>query len=808
MPRCIGICRSAAALVGCAMLASIARAEPENLTPSANEAASFGLRGVYFVPNEGQWSDAEVQFGLRSRGLDVAFRPSSFRMQLRRESWRNRGDSLESTESTTSHFETLTLGVTFPGSNAVSPEGLFPQAAKFNYFVGGEGRNPARDVPSFRAVVYRNLYDGIDLHVMGSDDGVLKYEFHVAPGAEYSQIRIEYAGLESLSVDQSSGDLLIETPVGVLRDAAPIAWQISGTGTESEHGDLVGVPAQRFLPARFSLIDDRTYGIVLDAASDPSLPLIIDPEIEWMYYLGGRRDELGLGIAVDRAGDALVTGFTSSTDFVGANNQHHGDTFDAFALKISPSGKLVWMTYLGGRGDDEGLAIAVDDSGDALVTGHTRSGDFVGRNNSYQGGSYDAFALKVSSSGELQWMTYLGGGDEDYGRGVAADSDGNALVTGLTTSIDFNGRNNSYYGGSSDAFALKINPSGELQWMEYLGGRGSEGGNAVGVDGAGNAVLIGSTSSTDFSGRNNSNHGSQDAFALKVASSGQLLWMSYCGGDDSEQAFGIALDGAGNALVTGETRSTDFVGRNNTHNGGGGDAFALKVSPSGQLQWMTYLGGTGREWGYGIAVECGGGSIVTGFTESTDFVGQNNSHHGGRNDAFAVKVSPSGGIESMTHLGGSGDDWGYGIALDGAGNALVTGLTGSTDFANRKNSSYGGIGDAFIARLRLAGPTLSVETSCPSSGPIHITWEGATPGGRVSLLFARETGSAQIPSHWSCPGTELGLGRHQLHVVVKPWSDEFGSGYVDGIAGSIACGGYMQLLDLTCCTTSNVAILE
>ena len=188
-----------------------------------------------------------------------------------------------------------------------------------------------------------------------------------------------------------------------------------------------GIPT---IPARFETLDQHTYTIALDAAPDPSLPLVIDPEIEWMYYLGGSREESGHGIAVDGAGNALVAGTTRSADFAGRTNSHHG-TFDAFALKVSPSGQLQWMTYLGGSGDDMGAGIAVDRAGNALVAGTTDSSNFAGRNNLYYGRD-DAFALKLRPSGRLQWMTYLGGSAWDWGSGIAVDSAGNALVAGFT----------------------------------------------------------------------------------------------------------------------------------------------------------------------------------------------------------------------------------------------------------------------------------------------------------------------------------------------------------------------------------------
>ncbi|MCC6909623.1 MAG: SBBP repeat-containing protein [Phycisphaerales bacterium] len=858
-------------LACCTLFPPSATAGPAESDPAATEMLRLGLRGVYFVPNQGQWADSEVHYGLRSRGLDVACRQSALTMHMAREAnesnattkaspKRERGgvggasheaflaDASGSLRESAA-LDRLTLTITFPGSHAVLPVGGNPQAAKFNYFVGGEDRTTASDVPSFGAVIYENLYDGVDLHVMGNDDGVLKYEFHVAPGADYSQIRIAYDGIESLCIDDA-GDLHINTSFGTLADGAPVVWQEDlhpllrlggggpGRGSSSDFTEAPAntaahfsnhphpdpppqsrgrepesAPSRQHLPARFELCDAHTYRIALDGPVDPTRELIIDPELQWMTYLGGIREDEGRGIAVDSAGNALVTGWTHSTDFEGRNNAHHGGDFDAFVLKVSASGALQWMTYLGGTGGDFGDGIALDSAGNGLVTGSTLSFDFEGRNNAYHGGVYyDAFIVKVSATGALQWMTYLGGSGDDYGIGIAVDSAGNALVTGYATSADFEGRNNAHHGGADDAFIVKVSASGVLQWMNYLGGSRNDYCFGIAVDSAGNALVTGWTSSTDFEGRNNVLHGGEydaDAFAVKVNASGALQWMSYLGGSDGEFGSGIAVDSAGNALVMGATYSSDFEGRNNAHHGGDFDAFVLKVSASGTLQWMIYLGGTSFDWGGRIAVDSVGNALVTGYTYSTDFEGRNNAYRGGvYYDAFVVKVSATGALQWMTYLGGSGDDYGIGIAVDSAGNALVTGYTFSTDFEGRNNVKHN-YNDAFVVKLRIAdAPQLSVAATCPSGGPIHVSWSGATPGRLAALIFASEQGAFVLPPQMPCAGTILGLGSRQLQVVWTGNTGPDGSGAVGRTAGPGACGGYLQLLDVPTCGTSNVVRVE
>ncbi|MCL4198361.1 MAG: SBBP repeat-containing protein [Phycisphaerales bacterium] len=826
-------------LACCVLIAPPATGGPAESDPAASEMLKLGLCGVYIVPNQGQWADREVHYALRSRGLDVAFRESALTMHLTRHV-----DSISRADASTSRadastsraaastsrareeaalnverdvpladtrgssgesaaYDGLTLTITFPGSNGVLPIGAQPQAAKFNYFVGGEGRATASGVLSYGAVIYEDLYDGVDLHVRGNDDGVLKYEFHVAPGADYAQIRIAYHGIDSLCIDEA-GNVQINTSFGTLADGAPVVYH-----PRSLTGGFVKGQSRDAVPARFELCDDRTYRFALDGPVDPTRELIIDPDLEWMTYLGGSGGDRGNGIAVDSAGNALVTGFTYSTDFEGRNNAYRGGEYDAFVVKVSGSGALQWMTYLGGRLDDEGYDIAVDGAGNALVAGNTYSPDFEGRNNASHGGPYDAFVVKVSASGALQWMTYLGGSRDDFGGGVAVDKAGNLLVTGSTTSTDFEGRNNAYR-GYYDAFAVKVSGSGALQWMTYLGGTDYDYGRGIAVDGTGNALVTGGTGSFDFEGRNNASHGgASDAFVVKVSGSGDLQWMTYLGGSDREEGNGIAVDSAGKSLVTGETWSSVFEGRNNAYHNYA-DGFVVKVSASGALQWMTYLGGSAYDWGNGIAVDSTGNALVTGETHSTDFEGRNNTEHGSY-DAFVVKVSPPGALQWMTYLGGRNNDYGEGIAVDSAGNALTTGGTASTAFEGRNNAYHGGTMDAFVVKLRGAGSgglQLLVAATCPSGGPIQISWSGATGGGQIALIFARDTGSFIIPNNHPCAGTTLGLGSNEIQIAYQGSAGQNGSRTLNSTTGPGPCGGYLQLVDIATCGTSNVARIE
>jgi len=255
-------------------------------------------------------------------------------------------------------------------------------------------------------MVYHNLYDGVDLHIWGdagataSTGNVLKYEFHVALGADYSQIQIRYDGIDSLCVD-NTGDLRIATQFGTLTDSAPLVWQQPGPSRDKGSAPSRVSPSDspETIPARFELVDEATHRFALDGPVDGTRTLIIDPDVEWMLVIGGGRDEDCWGVAIDGHESSLITGSTNSPTFEGRNNAYHGG-WDAYIAKIDASGTLEWATYLGGGGFDQGRDIAADADDNVFITGKTTSTGFSGRNNEFHGRD-DALPAKVNAGGIL-----------------------------------------------------------------------------------------------------------------------------------------------------------------------------------------------------------------------------------------------------------------------------------------------------------------------------------------------------------------------------------------------------------------------
>jgi hypothetical protein len=421
---------------------------------------------------------------------------------------------------------------------------------------------------------------------------------------------------------------------------------------------------------------------------------------------------------------------------------------------FSYAGALIYSTHLGSgsQGYDWGLGIAIDSSGNAYITGGTVSSDFPTTpgafDTTYNGGDYtgDAFVTTLNPNGTaLVYSTYLGGSGGDVGYGIAVDSSGNTYITGLTASTDFPttpGAFDTLYNGAVNGFVSKLNPGGTaLVYSTYLGGGNGDECNGIAIDSSGNAYITGYTTSFNFpitSGAFDiSYNGAGDGFVCKLNPNGTaLLYSTYLGGKDEDWASGIAIDGSGNAYITGYSGSTDFpttpeAFETSSHGGGynNSDAFVTKVDSTGTaLVYSTYLGGGNIDHALGIAIDASGNAYITGYTSSTDFSTTpdaiDTSFNGEApfyySDVFVTKLNPSGtALLYSTYLGGGDDDEGYGIAVDDMENVYITEYIFSTDFPTTPDAfdiSYNGSGDVAVTKLNARGTGLVYSTYLGGGG--------------------------------------------------------------------------------------------
>ncbi|MBI1336224.1 MAG: choice-of-anchor D domain-containing protein [Phycisphaera sp.] len=366
----------------------------------------------------------------------------------------------------------------------------------------------------------------------------------------------------------------------------------------------------------------------------------------WSSYVGGTASDSGNSVAVASDGSVYITGQTSSSGWVsgGYDNTLDGSG-DAFVVKFSPSGQHQWSTYLGGTGNDSGNSVAVAPDGSVYVTGTTASSGWVsGGDDTSQNGGTDGFVVKLNAAGQHQWSTYLGGTSNDYGNSVAVDPDGSVYVTGETFSTGWvSGGYDTSQNGSADGFVVKLNAAGQHLWSTYLGGTEYDYGFSVAVAPDGSVYVTGQTFSSGWvsGGYDIDYGGGADGFVVKLNAAGQHLWSTYLGGTATDNGNSVAVATDGSVYVTGSTYSSGWVsGGYDTSQNGDADGFVVKLNTAGQYQWSTYLGGTGNDYGYFVAVAPDGSVYVAGETESSGWVsGGYDTSQNGSIDAFLVRLS-------------------------------------------------------------------------------------------------------------------------------------------------------------------------
>ena len=519
----------------------------------------------------------------------------------------------------------------FVGANPKpTVSGVDEVPGKSNYFLGNDPQKWRTNVPTYSRVRYASVYPGVDVVYYGRQSR-LEYDLVLAPGVDPHAIRLAVEGAGDMWLD-AQGNLVLSLGGSEMQIRKPVVYQqVAGT--------------KRLVEAAYALRGKNEVGFQL-AAYDTSRSLIIDPALVYSSYLGGSGNDGAFSVAVDSAGNAYVTGGTVSLDFpttAGVVQSSYGGTGncksatdftcgDIFVTKINATGSAVlWSTYLGGTDKEAAAAIAMDTASNVYVAGNTHSANYPTTATAFQRvlkGNTDAIVTKLNSTGSaLVYSTYLGGSVKELIFGLALDSSKNAYVAGNTTSSDFPTTAGSFQivctsCPAGSAFVSKLNSTGSaLVYSTFLGGSTASLGAGIAVNSAGNAFVTGETIDTDFPTKN-------------------PIQAAFAGG-------GVACD-FGNGLVC-------------------GDAFVTEFNPAGSaLVYSTYLGGSGEDSGFAIAVDTTG-AYVAGGTDSSNFPTTTSAFQrtfgGGAvgcastglacGDAFITKINPAGSAKVYsTYLGG------------------------------------------------------------------------------------------------------------------------------------------------------------
>jgi len=751
--------------------------------------AAYGRLPLSFVENRGQ-ADGRVRYQAQGPRYTFHFTRSQIALSFLK----------QAPSRTRASAEGVALALRFLGANRdVALEGEDPAPGRVNYLRGDDPKRWRTALRTYRTVVYRELWRGIDMLVSGRD-GQLKYEFRVRPGARPADIRLAYAGADGVAVDRD-GALALQTPMGKLRDAAPVAYQqIDGRR----------VPVD----SRYAIDDagaDPRYGFALGSYRTDR-ELVIDPGVEYSTFLGGASDEDGNGIDVDADGSAYIVGTTQSSDLpttTGAfDRSFAGGVVDVFVSKLNAAGSaLVYSTYLGGtptptrRGTGDpfefGRAIAVDGNGNAYVTGQTTSSDFPTTSGAFDTSlsvgseeATDAFVTKLNATGSgLAYSTFLGGTSRDDGRAIALDAQNNAYVAGETTSSDFpttDGAFDRTRAGGVDSYVTKLNAAGSaVAYSTYLGGADNETAGDVQVDSQGSAYVAGGTRSAEFpttAGAFQPTHNGGgfgelfDGFVTKLNATGSgLVYSTFLGGSNIDRVGSLAIDAAGNAYAVGGTLSPEFPttegaldrtpGPRSDGLQGTSDVFVTKLDPTGSgLVYSTFMS---QSSGADIALDADNNAWLVGSVSATNEARPENvlttpdawqpQFGGGGGDATVAKINAAGSeLLYATFLGGSSSEGAGGVALDPAGDVYVVGSTVSADFPTTTGAFdrvFGGDpslfwGDAFVTKFTLTGaghesPPPRVAVSSLSLDPTSVT-SGGSSTATVTLTAAAPAGGASV----------------------------------------------------------------
>jgi uncharacterized repeat protein (TIGR01451 family) len=762
-------CLTAAVLAAVAFPGRTRAASPEPPATPEVGARAPGLP-LFFVPNLGQ-SPPAVRFQARTLGGAVFFTQREVVLALPRPERPGpagkasiAGDPREATLGAERGVPVQFVRVRFVGaSTSPQVEGKTRLRGVIHERKGRDRSAWRSNVPAFGEVVYRDLYEGVDLRYAESG-GRLKATYTVAPGVDPSVIRWRYDGAGQARVD-TAGNLRVAlarasttaAAAGELTEHTPSAWQ-----------DVAG--QRQPVDIRYAVAADGSIGFSLPNGYDRARPLTLDPTLTYSTLLGGGGDDNGYDVAVDAAGLMYVVGRTLSVDFptknavdpgCGTDGNCDGFAFyDAFVAKLDPSASgaasLLFSTYLGGSANDFGLRVrtrAVTGGPQIYVVGIARAG-FPTTLNAYDqtyGGApgADAFLTVLSGDGsQLVYSTYLGGSNGDGAWGLDVDAGGVASIAGQTFSTDFPavgaydaacGSDGTCDTDQSDAFVARINPgvagSAGLLYSTYLGGRGTDQAYGVMRDSLGRIHVAGRTPSTDFpitlSAAQSANGvpgaartGTCFAFEIEcdafvsVLDPGTgpagLVYSTYVGGSAYEDAYSLVVDAGGNTDVVGTTFSSNFpttASAFQTSFGGTNDAYLARLAPSASgpasLPYSTFLGGSDDDQGYGLARN-GAVAHVAGFTRSTDFPTAGSPFqpaNGGYWDVFVLKLNPtvagSAGLTYGTYLGGLATDAAYGIAVEASGAMAVVGQAFSANFpvANAYQDLPVSGSEVFVARI-------------------------------------------------------------------------------------------------------------
>lgn len=739
-------------------------------------AHSQNLKNNRFIENKGQIIDQngnlnnDVLYLLNTKGLNVQLRKNGFSYDVYEYDTKTKNNNLSipkwrydtiNKENSAKHLKFHRVDIDFINSNSnIVIEETNESNSYINYYIGNSNEEITH-VKTFKKIIYKNVYDHIDVEFFIPNDIAkpFEYNFIIHPKGNISDIMIDISGANTVCY---ANNLEIKLTHGNLQETIPASW------ITKNHKNIP-------VDVNFIQIDENIFGFSYDPSKNTNNSVLtIDPTPvrEWATYFGGEnRESWIMGDSYsDENGDTVIGGRTKSMTNIATSGSFQS-TFDTsldtngFIAKFDASGALIWTTYYGYflKG------VTIDTAGNVLAVGETTELANIAtpgahQNAVYPGISRDGFLVKFNSNGTRIWGTYYGGESFEDLNTVITDDTQNVYIAGATASNEnistpgsFKEDGNTQVNTNWDAFLVKFDQNGTRQWATYYGGDGHDHINELDIDVDGNILFVGTTSSSNgistpgvYQETQNFNPSSgqhaEEAFIGKFTPNGERIWGTYFGGFDYDFGDGIATDSQNNILISGSTVNSSLISTTGAHQevyGGDWDAFLAKFSPTGTILWSTYYGGSEDEsWSTTtVDVDANDHIFLYGNTLSDNNIATAGSFQETRvlRDLFLTKFTPEGERVWGTYYGGNTFSASSSLSINvlTTGDIYLYGFTTSTSGFTTSGAYQevnGGQEDCFLIKFRDCESSINANVSntvCENdtivfnaSGGISYSWSG------------------------------------------------------------------------------------
>ncbi len=725
-----------------------------------------------FIKNKGQIMN---QFNAHNDEVLYQFSGNAIKIQLRKNGYSyevfkavnanlNSGSEKTICKHSAKTSEIITHRVDVKFKNSLSLKEIIEDqepSGTLNYVINGK---ETYNLSTYKKVVYKNVYENIDVEFIIGKNNSFKYNFVLNPGANINDIKMLVEGAKNVSLTQKN-ELEIETSLGKIKDNIPFSY-------------YVNTPEQNN-PVYFKLNKNEISFI---AHHNSKETFIIDPSsnLIWGNYLGGTALDYQTTMHVDANDNIYVGGYTFSTSNIATTGVYQttlSGSFDSYIIKSNTFGIVQWGTYFGGTNVDVVYAITSDAAGNIYAGGDTFSTSNIATAGAHQtvygGGVDDCMIFKFTPAGQRIWSTYYGGLEHDIIGSLTIDNNNDLIITGHTDSnndIATNGAYSTIYATSYDCIVAKFDSSGVLQWGTYYGDTGIDEGWGIACDELNNIYVTGFTSSL-FNITAGSPHqafyggGSNDAFIAKFNTAGNtLIWGTYYGGNGEDAATALRYNGSGFIYIVGNTNSTANISTAASHQptiASAEDAYFAKFDLNGVQHWGSYFGGDESDYVYDLYINSNKeilfcGNTLSTFGISTTGAYQQSIANTSNYDAFFAKFSAAGNQLIGTYYGGVESENARAIAMDSQGKVYLAGESTSSVGISNANSTYtlyNGGQDAFLAKFCVEGKrpitpagtsSLCLGDSIVISAPLgyqSYTWNTSQTTSSIVVNYTTATGS-------------------------------------------------------------------